>query len=106
MSVVNRCERSDTGRRAGAAAGFALTTNCTGQEMERSRRRLIRLLSAGWLPPCVFRLGAFPASRRRLIRLLSAGWLPPCVFRLGAFPASRPDVRVRRQPVEVARLEV
>jgi hypothetical protein len=32
---------------------------------ERLRRRLIKLLSAGWVPPSVFRLGAVPLSRRR-----------------------------------------
>jgi hypothetical protein len=29
------------------------------------RRRLIKLLSAGWIPPSVFRLGASPVSRER-----------------------------------------
>jgi hypothetical protein len=33
--------------------------------MERLRRRLITLLSAGWIPPSVFRLGAVPVFRRR-----------------------------------------
>jgi hypothetical protein len=46
-------------------AGVHSDMSCTGQEMERLGRRSIRLLSAGWLPPSVFRLGAFPASRRR-----------------------------------------
>jgi hypothetical protein len=33
--------------------------------MERLRRRLIKLLSAGWIPPSVFRLGASSVSRGR-----------------------------------------
>jgi len=45
----------------------------TAQSWERSeRRRLIKLLSAGWLPPSVFSSRGFPRSRGRVSGVSSA----------------------------------